>query len=112
VGGTPGDLYVKVHVKADPRFRKEGADLVMPHSIKLTDALLGASHKVETLDGELTVKIPQGVTFGERLRVKGKGVPQRGGKRGDLFIQININVPTKLSKKAHQTLEVLREEGL
>lgn len=111
-GGVSGDLYVKVHVKADPHFKKEGTDLIMPLSIKLTDALLGASHKIETLDGELTVKIPKGVSFGERLRVKGKGVPRRGGARGDLYITLDIQIPAKLNRKAKAAAETLRDEGV
>ena len=111
-GGTPGDLYVKIHVKKDAKFRKEGHDLVMPLSIKLTDALLGATYKIETLDGELSLKVPAGVTHGERLRVKGKGIPQRYGSRGDLYITIDIQVPSKLSRKAKEAAEVLRNEGV
>jgi molecular chaperone DnaJ len=111
-GGTPGDLYVKVHVKEDKRYRREGADLVRTLEIKLTDALLGATHKVDTLDGELSVKVPQGVTFGERLRVKGKGIPTRGSSRGDLYFEINIHMPGKLSKAAQKAMETLRAEGV
>jgi molecular chaperone DnaJ len=110
--GVPGDLYVKIHVKKDPRFHKEGHNIVMPFSIKLTDALLGATYMVETLDGSLSLKIPQGITHGERLRVKGKGVPGEYGARGDLYIAIDIQVPGKLSKKAKQAAETLREEGI
>ncbi|MBP9760284.1 MAG: molecular chaperone DnaJ [Candidatus Pacebacteria bacterium] len=112
-GGLSGDLYVKIHVKQDSRYRKEGADIVMTHTIKLTDALLGAKHELETLDGPLSVKIPEGVTHGERLRVKGKGIPQgRAGTRGDLYIKIDIKIPTKLSRTARKMIEQLREEGV
>lgn len=112
-GGTSGDLYVKVHVKADTRYRKEGADVVMPLSIKLTEALLGATRTVETLDGEVSVKVPAGVTFGERLRLKGKGVPQRrGNTRGDLYIEVHIKLPTKLSKRAREAIATLMDEGV
>lgn len=111
-GGVSGDLYVKIHVKQDERFRKEGYDLVMPLSIKLTDALLGDSKKIETLDGELTLKIPQGISFGERLRIKGKGVPKGSSGRGDLYVKIDIQIPSKLSRVAKKALETLREEGI
>lgn len=110
--GVPGDLYVKIHVKNDARFRKEGSNLILPLSVKLTDALLGASYEVATLEGPLSVKVPAGVTFGEMLRVKGKGVPKRSGGRGDLLLKIDIQVPTKLSKNARQAIETLREEGV
>jgi len=113
-GGVAGDLYVKVHVKADPAFKKEGNDLVMTHSVKLTDAILGAKHELETLDGPLTVKIPAGVTHGERLRVKGKGVPtdHTGNSRGNLYIKIDIKLPAKLSRKAKKLIEELAQEGV
>jgi molecular chaperone DnaJ len=111
-GGMPGDLYVKVHVKEDKTFRKEGYNIVMPLEISLSDALLGASKKIETLDGELTLKVPQGISFGERLRIKNKGVPKRGGARGDLYVTIEIQIPQKLSRKAKQAVEQLKEEGL
>jgi len=111
-GGMAGDLYVKVHVKDDPRYKKEGYDIVMPLSIKLTDALLGASMKIETLDGELTLKIPAGISFGERLRIKNKGVPKGGSSRGDLYVKIDIQVPGKLSRAAKKAAEALREEGI
>ncbi len=111
-GGVSGDLYVKVHVKADQRFRKEGANIIMQLPVKLTDALLGATYPLETLDGTVSVKVPVGVAFGERLRIKGKGVPQRNGARGDLYLVVDIPLPTKLSKKAKAAIEALREEGV
>ena len=111
-GGVPGDLYVKVHVKEDKNFIKEGYNLVMPISIKISETLLGSSRKIETLDGELTLKIPQGVAHGERLRIKNKGVPKGGSSRGDLYVKINIQVPSKLSKKAKEAAKTLKEEGI
>ncbi len=110
--GMPGDLYVKVHVTQDPRYKKEGVHIVMPLTVKLSDALLGATYTVETLDGPLSVKIPAGIAFGERLRVKGKGVPTQGGSRGDLYFMIHIPIPTKLSKNAKKAIELLQGEGL
>lgn len=111
-GGVPGDLYVKVHVKADKRYRKEGSDIVMPLAIKLSTALLGDSIEIETLEGPMTLKIPAGITAGERLRIKGKGVASRRASRGDLYVEISISIPTKLSKKAKEAIEQLRSEGL
>ena len=110
--GLAGDLYVKIHIKRDNNFIKEGNNLVTTLNIKVTDALLGGEYIVDTLDGRLKVKIPEGVSFGETLRIKGKGVPKQGGSRGDLLIKINIELPKKLSRKARKDLEDLREEGL
>jgi molecular chaperone DnaJ len=112
-GGVPGDLYVKVHVKNDQRYRRERDDLVRTLEVKLSDALLGATYKVDTVDGEISLKIPQGVAYGERLRVKGKGVPTgRSSARGDLYFEIKVHIPAKLSKAAQKAVETLRAEGV
>jgi molecular chaperone DnaJ len=112
-GGAAGDLYVKIHVARHPTFRKDGNNLFMELGVKLSDALLGADYPIETLDGKITVKIPEGIKFGEMLRVKGKGVPSENGKhRGDLIIKINIEIPHKLSKDARKAIEDLRREGI
>ncbi len=111
-GGTPGDLYVKIHVQKHARFRKEGANLETDLSVKLTDALLGATYTLATLEGDIEVTIPEGVTHGEILRVRGKGIPLDRSRRGDLLITIKIQFPTRLSKKARETLKILKEEGI
>lgn len=110
-GGTPGDLYIKIHVKAHASIKREGANLISPLPVKLTDALLGAEYGVETLDGNVKIKIPAGVKHGEMLRIKGKGVEQNG-RRGDFLVRINIETPTKLSRKARKLVEELRDEGV
>ncbi|MBI3632871.1 MAG: molecular chaperone DnaJ [Candidatus Vogelbacteria bacterium] len=110
--GMPGDLYVKIHVESHPVFSREGNNLVMDLSVKLSDSLLGATYDVTTLDGPIKLKIPQGVTFGEILRVKGKGVPVDKYRRGDLLVRILIKIPSRLSKKALDMVEKLKEEGL
>lgn len=111
-GGTPGDLYIKVHVKPHPIFRKEGHNLVTDLAIKLSTALLGGEYSLETLDGKITVVIPVGIAHGEILRVKGKGVPNQRGGRGDILIHISIHLPSKLSKTAKNLIEELKNEGL
>src|SRR3990167_8585537 len=88
--GQAGDLYVKIHVTSDPRFKKEGANLVTELSVKLSDALLGGEYTIATLDGEEKLVIPAGVGHGEVLSVKGKGVPTPRGKRGDLLVRVKI----------------------
>lgn len=111
-GGIPGDLYIKIHVKKHPLFRKNGNDLVMDLSVKLSEALLGGEYSIQSLDGKLVVKVPENVSFGEILRVRGKGVPDEGGKRGDLLIKVNIELPRKLSKSAKKLVEELKKEGI
>ncbi|MBX4210627.1 molecular chaperone DnaJ [Candidatus Parcubacteria bacterium] len=111
-GGAAGDLYIKIHVKRHPLYRKEGYNLLTNLKVKLTDALLGSEYALQTFDGEVKVKIPELVHFGEILRIKGKGVPIEKNKRGDLLIKIEIELPQKLSKDARKSIEGLKNEGV
>jgi len=110
-GGVAGDLYVKIHVAAHTSITRDGANLRSTLAIKLTDALLGASYAVETLDGPVTVKIPEGIKYGEVLRIRGKGVGT-GTTRGDFLVRITIDIPQKLSRQARKSIEDLRKEGI
>lgn len=112
--GIPGDLYIKIHVKPHETYRREGNNLVMTLDVKLSDALLGATYKIVSLDGKpIDVKIPEGVKFGDTLRLKERGVPNPGrGRSGDILIHVNIKTPTRLSGKARKMIEELRGEGL
>lgn len=110
--GKAGDLYVRIHVAEHKVFKREGANLIMLIQVKLTDALLGAEYPLETLDGKITLKIPKGVSSGEVLRVREKGVPFNGKHRGDLLIKLEIKTPTKLSRTAEKLIDDLRKEGL
>ncbi len=111
-GGTSGDLYIRIYVKRHTIFRKDGQNLLMDLGIRLTDALLGGEETVKTLDGDIKLKIPEGIAHGEVLRVKGKGVPDDRGRRGDILVKINIALPKKLSREARKTIESLKSEGL
>ncbi len=111
--GMAGDLYIKVNVTPHTSIMRDGANLSTNLQVKLTDALLGADYKVETLDGTVTVKIPEGLAPGEILRIREKGVPSATrGKRGDFLIHTKIKMPTKLNKKAREEILKLREEGI
>lgn len=110
--GVAGDLYVKVHVKAHPTYHREGANLVMTLPVKLTDALIGTTVPIETLEGKtLEVNIPPMKRAEELLRIRGKGVPVESS-RGDLIIRLEVALPHKLSHKARQAIEALQSEGL
>lgn len=109
--GQSGDLYIKVHVEAHKNIQRSGSTLTTTLPIKLTDALLGNNYSVETLDGNVEIKIPAGLAHGELLRIKGKGVPVSGG-RGDFMVRISIETPKKLSRKAQKLVEELRNEGI
>jgi len=111
--GTAGDLYVKVHVKPHAIFHRDGSNLLMDLPIKLTDALLGTTVIIESLDGKkLEVKIPVMKRAEELLRVAGKGIPESGSGRGDLIIRLTVALPHKLSGKAKKSVEDLKSEGL
>lgn len=110
--GIAGDLYVKVHVKPHPTFRRDRANLTMSLPVKLTDSLLGTIVSIETLEGKtLEVKIPPMRRAEELLRVRGRGIPSDNG-RGDLIIHLEVALPHKLSAKARKSLEDLKSEGL
>jgi molecular chaperone DnaJ len=111
-GGVSGDLYVKVHVKPHAVFKKEGANLVMDMPVKLTDALLGTTASVTTIDDKvLDVKVPPMTKTEEILRIRGKGVHYENGA-GDLLIRVSAILPKKLSSKAKKAIEDLKAEGL
>lgn len=110
--GQPGDLYIKIYVKKHPVFKKEGNNLIMDLPIKLTDALLGGKSTIKTLDGEIELKIPEGITHGEILRIKNKGVPYEKYGRGDILIKITIDMPKKISREARKLIDALKKEGL
>ncbi len=111
-GGGPGDLYVKVHVRPDRKFRKEGYNIVTELPIKITDALTGSEYTIETLDSDTKITVPPLRSADEILRVKGKGVPMDKTRRGDLLIRVKVEFPQKLSKEAKELLEKLRKEGI
>ncbi|HCC05761.1 TPA: molecular chaperone DnaJ [Candidatus Nomurabacteria bacterium] len=113
-GGITGDLYVKINVTPHKVWRREGNDLSIIHEIKLTDALLGAKHTIEGLDGKIEIDIPSGAATGEVLRVRARGVPHlhEKNRRGDVLVKLHINMPKKLSKKAMEFIGGLQNEGL
>jgi len=111
-----GDLIVRVWVEESDIFRKEGFNLVMDLSLKLSTALLGGTVEIDTLDGKIELKVQQGTSHGEILRIKGKGVPmtERGidGRRGDILLVTHVEMPRKLSKAAQKMIEELKKEGI
>src|SRR3989338_1215453 len=110
--GASGDLYIKINVAPHPVFRREGQNLVMDLNLKLSEALLGAEQPIQTLDGEVTVRVPEGVSPGEILRLRNKGVPSSHTRRGDLLIKLHIKFPSRLSASTRKIIEKLKEEGV
>ena len=111
-GGNSGDLYIKIRVRKDPLFKKDGKNLITELNIKLTDAVLGAKYNLKTLDGDIELKVPEGAEFGQIMRIRGKGIPIDEDRRGDLLVKLNIKIPTRLSKDAKKKFEELKNEGL
>ncbi len=111
-GGQSGDLYVHISVAPHKTIRRDKNDLVTTLGIKLTDALLGATYAVETLDGMEQVTIPTGTRVGDTITLKHKGVPTSSSKRGNFIIKLDIKLPEKLSKHAKEVIEELKKEGI
>lgn len=104
-GGTPGDFYIDIHIRPDKRFERVGNDLLMRMDLDFATLALGGEIEVETIDDKkLSVKIPSGTQVGEKLRVRGHGMPNGRGGFGDLYIEIGITIPKKLTEKQKKAL--------
>jgi molecular chaperone DnaJ len=104
-GGSSGDLYVEVHVKAHEIFQRDGNDLYCEVPIDFATATLGGSIEVPTLSGKLKIKIPAGTQTGKQFRLRGKGISAiRHGGTGDLICQVKLETPVNLNKKQRQIL--------
>lgn len=108
-GAPAGDLYLEIQIKPHPVFSLEGDDLVVKVDVPAWDAALGAKVPVPTLDGEVKLTLPAGVASGQRLRLKGKGMPKKGGQQGDLYAELRVTVPRQLSEGERELFEQLRE---
>ena len=113
-GGPAGDLYLQVEIAPHAVFKREGDDLIVVKSINFSDACLGCSIEVESLEKKkFKIKVPPGSGSGARLRVKGFGMPAGPiGDRGDLYVQIEMTAPKTLTDKQRELVEQLREHGL
>ncbi|MBQ3475474.1 MAG: molecular chaperone DnaJ [Bacilli bacterium] len=112
-GGPNGDIYVEFEVREDELFKRDGNDLYLVLPITITDAVLGTEKDISTLDGDIVLTIPSGSQNNDRLRIKGRGVPiLNSSKRGDLYILLNVVMPTKLDRKQRKLFEELNETTL
>ncbi len=112
-GGVPGDLYIKLRVMPHKIFRRQGDDIIMLLTIKLSQAILGDNVEVDTLDGSIKLKIPEGTQPGDVLRARGKGAYTSSGYgRGNLLIQMKVEIPRKGARKVKEIAQELKEEGL
>ena len=106
-GGT-GDLIITLRVRSDRRLRLDGKDIEMDLPISPWEAALGASVSTTAPGGRITVRVPPGSSSGRRLRLKGQGMPQPGGRPGDLFARVKIMVPPRLSDRERELFEQLK----
>jgi molecular chaperone DnaJ len=112
-GGTAGDLYIFLSIVPHPMFQREGADLFCRVPISMTIASLGGEFEVPTIDGGRTrVKIPEGTQTGKRLRLPSKGMPVlRSKARGDMYVQVTVETPQKLTKRQKDLLKEFEKES-
>ncbi len=115
-GGPTGDLYLNINVMPHPIFARDGNDIFIEKSILFTQAVLGTSIDVPTIDGTIKrVKIPSGTQNGTKIRMKGLGAPALkgiGSTKGDQYVKITIEVPRKINEKQLQLIKKLSDEGL
>lgn len=106
-GGPPGDLFVRIHAGSHPVFGRSGKDLKIEVPITFTEAALGADITVPTLDGSVTLRVPEGTPSGKKFKVSGKGVETPKGT-GDLIVTVSVTVPKELDDEQRALLEKLR----
>jgi curved DNA-binding protein len=109
-GGQTGDLFLKVKVSPDPRFERDGDNLYTDVNIDLYTAVLGGEARVPTLAGDLKLKIPAGAQNGQKMRLRGRGMPRlkKPDESGDLYVRLQVSLPKQLSEKEQQLFEELK----
>jgi curved DNA-binding protein len=110
-GGTAGDIYLRVRYAQHPDWRVRGSDLIGALELAPWEAVLGATVPVRTLEGSVSVKVASGTQQGHLLRVRGKGLPAGAAKRGDLYVEVSIQVPNRVSKEAERLWKELANES-
>jgi curved DNA-binding protein len=108
--GSRGDLYVRIHVAPHPRYTRKGDDLYTTHTIDLFTAVLGGTIIVDTLSGQVKVKIAPGTQTGRVIRIKNKGMPVYGETNifGDLYVELQVHIPERLTDRQRELFEQLR----
>lgn len=106
-GGPPGDLFIRVRLLPHPKFTFIDNHLQTEVEIMPWEAVLGGEVRVQTLDGEVVLKVPAGSRTGQQLRLRGKGFPSKGGGGGDLYVRLMVNVPSKVTPEARRLYEEL-----
>lgn len=110
-GGQPGDLYLIIRIAPHPRYRVSGRDLYATLPLSPWEAALGAAVRVDTPGDAATVNVPAGTSSGRRLRLKGRGLPNRRGEPGDFYAEAQIRVPSSLTPEERRLFEELRDRS-
>lgn len=110
-GGEAGDLFLRVRFARHPEFEVDGHNLIHEAELAPWEAVLGTNLSVPTLDGRVNIKIPPGTQNGQKLRVRGRGLPQRGGDSGDLFVVARVEVPERVTDAERTLWEQLARES-
>lgn len=107
--GPPGDLYIKFNISDHPRFKRKGNDIYIQEEVDLYTAILGGEKIVETLNGKVKLKIPEGTQPDTTLRLKGKGFPiyKKEDQFGDLYVKWQVKLPTNLNAEQKELFEKL-----
>ena len=111
-GGRPGDLFLRVRVKHDPYFDREGHDVIATVAVPFSLLALGGDLEVETLDGKQVVQVSESTNPGAVLTLRGKGIPYGRGSRGNHLLTLTVQLPNKLTKEQRDSLDQLRKSGL
>lgn len=112
-GGPSGDLFLNIRVAGDPVFSRDGGDLFVERTIRFSEACLGISIEVPTLEEPRRIKVPAGIQPGTKIRLKGCGIKTPGSNaRGDLYVKITVHVPEELSSGQKKIIEELARSGL
>jgi molecular chaperone DnaJ len=107
LGGKPGDLLITFKIKPHRFFRRDGLDLEVTVPINIAQAALGSKIRVRTIDGKKVVlRIPPGTQTGTRFRIRGQGV-EKGGRIGDLYVEVKLEVPDELTPESRKLMEEL-----
>jgi len=112
-GGPAGDLYLQVSIKDHPIFGREGEDLIVEKEINFSEAVLGTTIEVPTLEGMKKVKVPPGTQCHTRMRLKGLGMPHfHGDSKGDEYVKLIVKVPKRVTEKSKGLIQELAKEGI
>ncbi len=112
-GGPPGDLYLQISIREHPIFIREGDDLIVEKEINFSEAALGTTIEVPTLEGMKKVKIPPGTQSHTKMRLKGLGLPHfQGEGKGDEYVKVIVRVPKRVTERSRGLIQELAKEGI